>query len=60
MSWSIVFNQEWTSYEVNFDNTSMLGWIHTDETLSLIQNYVPTLPSEAAACVQTVPWEDGG
>eukprot|EP00959_Pyramimonas_sp_CCMP1952_P046766 976950-Pyramimonas_sp.AAC.1 len=59
MSWSIVFNQEWTSYEVNFDNASMLGWIHTGETLSLVPDHKPSLPPEAEACVQSVPWEDG-
>eukprot|EP00959_Pyramimonas_sp_CCMP1952_P450322 9428848-Pyramimonas_sp.AAC.2 len=44
MCWSIVFNQEWASYEANSDNTSVLGWIHTDETLSLIPDHMPPLP----------------
>eukprot|EP00959_Pyramimonas_sp_CCMP1952_P374093 7834524-Pyramimonas_sp.AAC.1 len=60
MSWSMVFNQEWASYEVNFDNTSMPGWIHTDETLSLVPDHMPPLPPEAEAFVQSVPWGGDG
>eukprot|EP00959_Pyramimonas_sp_CCMP1952_P274932 5747345-Pyramimonas_sp.AAC.1 len=58
--WSIVFNHEWASYEVNFDNNSTLGWIHTDETLSLIPGHMPQLPPEATAFVQSVPWGGDG
>eukprot|EP00959_Pyramimonas_sp_CCMP1952_P149969 3138170-Pyramimonas_sp.AAC.1 len=60
MSWSIVYNQEWTSYEVIFDNTSMPGWIRTDETLSLVPDRQPPFPPDAEAFVQSVPWEDDG
>eukprot|EP00959_Pyramimonas_sp_CCMP1952_P297921 6231950-Pyramimonas_sp.AAC.1 len=57
---SIVLNHEWASYEVGFDNKSMLGWIHTDETLSLIPGHMPQLSPEAQALVQSVPWRDDG
>eukprot|EP00959_Pyramimonas_sp_CCMP1952_P447422 9368598-Pyramimonas_sp.AAC.1 len=33
MFWSVVFNHEWASYEVTFDNESVIAWIHADETL---------------------------
>eukprot|EP00959_Pyramimonas_sp_CCMP1952_P021561 454530-Pyramimonas_sp.AAC.1 len=38
----------------------MLGWIHTDETLSLIQDHVPQLLPEVQALIQSVPWRDDG
>eukprot|EP00959_Pyramimonas_sp_CCMP1952_P164021 3429219-Pyramimonas_sp.AAC.1 len=38
----------------------MLGWIHTDETLSLVPDYRPPLPPRAEAFIQSVPWEDDG
>eukprot|EP00959_Pyramimonas_sp_CCMP1952_P438294 9175625-Pyramimonas_sp.AAC.1 len=38
----------------------MLGWIHTDETLSLIPGHMPQLSPEAQALVQSVPWKDDG
>eukprot|EP00959_Pyramimonas_sp_CCMP1952_P045575 952324-Pyramimonas_sp.AAC.1 len=60
MSSSIVLNQEWTSHEVKFDNASMPGWIHTDETLSLVPDHRPPLPPGTEAFVQSVPWEDDG
>eukprot|EP00959_Pyramimonas_sp_CCMP1952_P050531 1055802-Pyramimonas_sp.AAC.1 len=47
MSWSVVFNREWASCEVAFDNESMIAWIHNDETLSLIPNHRPQLSPEA-------------
>eukprot|EP00959_Pyramimonas_sp_CCMP1952_P247006 5162605-Pyramimonas_sp.AAC.1 len=60
MSWSIVFNHEWASYEVKCVNNSMLGWIHTDETLSLIPGHMPQLRPEAPAFIQSVPWWGDG
>eukprot|EP00959_Pyramimonas_sp_CCMP1952_P140742 2945527-Pyramimonas_sp.AAC.1 len=47
MIWSVVFNQEWTSYEVTFDNASMPVWIHTDEILALIPDHRPPPPDRA-------------
>eukprot|EP00959_Pyramimonas_sp_CCMP1952_P301645 6311577-Pyramimonas_sp.AAC.1 len=44
---SVVFNHEWASYEVTFDNESVIAWIRTDETLSLVPNHRPQLPPEA-------------
>eukprot|EP00959_Pyramimonas_sp_CCMP1952_P435288 9114857-Pyramimonas_sp.AAC.2 len=38
----------------------MIGWIHTDETLSLVPTHRPQLPPEVQERVQSVPWIDDG
>eukprot|EP00959_Pyramimonas_sp_CCMP1952_P453880 9469016-Pyramimonas_sp.AAC.1 len=58
-SWSLVFSQEWTSYEVNFDDNSMLGWIHADETVTLRPDF-RHWSDRADAFIQSVPWDDDG
>eukprot|EP00959_Pyramimonas_sp_CCMP1952_P307523 6436864-Pyramimonas_sp.AAC.1 len=60
MFWSVLFNREWASDEVTFDSESMVAWIHTDETLSLVPNRRPQLSPEAQERVLSAPWEDDG
>eukprot|EP00959_Pyramimonas_sp_CCMP1952_P232153 4851701-Pyramimonas_sp.AAC.1 len=58
-SWALVFSQEWTSYEVDFDDNSMLGWVHADETATLRPDY-RNWPDRADAFIRSVPWDDDG
>eukprot|EP00959_Pyramimonas_sp_CCMP1952_P087792 1836982-Pyramimonas_sp.AAC.1 len=58
-SWALVFSQGWTSYEVDFDDNSMLGWIHTDETVTLLPDF-REWPDRADEFIRSVPWDDDG
>eukprot|EP00959_Pyramimonas_sp_CCMP1952_P074974 1566883-Pyramimonas_sp.AAC.1 len=60
MFWSVLFNREWASCEVTLGNESIIAWIRTDETLSLVQNRKPQLSPETQERVLSVHWEDDG
>ena len=45
--WTQIYSQEWTQYDVRFDENSIVGWVHTDEKLEPIGRTLSDLESSS-------------
>eukprot|EP00959_Pyramimonas_sp_CCMP1952_P101968 2132490-Pyramimonas_sp.AAC.1 len=60
MRWTALFDRDFFSHEVTFDNESVISWVRTDERLIIDWNHRPILGTAIQDRIISIPWDDDG
>eukprot|EP00959_Pyramimonas_sp_CCMP1952_P101333 2119843-Pyramimonas_sp.AAC.1 len=61
MRWAVLFDRELSSYEVIFDNASIIAWVNTDERLFINwDREIRRLDTPIHDRILSTPWDDDG